>query len=115
MMQIGEVARALGVTTRTIRHYESLGLIQPHSTSESGYRLYTEREVVMLDHILVLRKLGFPLQEIKRLLDRLNEAEMPESEQVRALIRRQMQVIEREISHLEEVRSALGKSIFPWG
>ncbi len=114
-MQIGEVARALGVTTRTIRYYESFGLIKPNSTSEAGYRLYTESEVVMLDHVLVLHRLGFSLQDIKRLLDQLGEAKLPESEQARELIRRQLEAIEREIGQLEEVRGTLRQIDFALG
>lgn len=69
MLQIGEVARLLGVTPKTVRHYHKLGLIAEPSRSEGGYRLYSGVDLVRLQHIRRLQSLGLSLQKIKMILD----------------------------------------------
>ena len=65
---IGETARLAGVSVRTLRHYDSIGLLKPSEVSESGYRYYTEDAISALQQILFFRELGFPLQEMKDIL-----------------------------------------------
>ncbi|MEO1062663.1 MAG: MerR family transcriptional regulator [Actinomycetota bacterium] len=67
--RIGEVAAAAGVTTRTLHHYEAVGLLQPSGRTASGYRVYAEADVERLYRICVLRRLGLPLAEIAAALD----------------------------------------------
>ncbi len=66
---IGDVARMSGVTARTLRHYESIGLLLPSSVGDNGHRFYGDPELLRLQRILVLRALGLPLAEIAALLD----------------------------------------------
>jgi MerR family transcriptional regulator, thiopeptide resistance regulator len=66
---IGDVARMSGVTARTLRHYESIGLLLPSSVADTGYRYYGDRELLRLQRILVLKALGLGLAEIAALLD----------------------------------------------
>jgi DNA-binding transcriptional MerR regulator len=66
---IGDVARMSGVTARTLRHYESIGLLLPSSVGDNGYRWYGHPELLRLQRILILRALGLPLAEIAELLD----------------------------------------------
>lgn len=61
---IGEVAKQSGVTSRTLRHYESIGLLLPSSTGTNGYRYYDEAALVRLQRILLLRGLGVGLSAI---------------------------------------------------
>ena len=61
---IGEVAKQSGVTSRTLRHYESIGLLLPSSTGANGYRYYDEAALVRLQRILLLRELGVGLSAI---------------------------------------------------
>lgn len=61
---IGEVAKRSGVTSRTLRHYESIGLLLPSSTGTNGYRYYDEAALVRLQRILLLRELGVGLSAI---------------------------------------------------
>lgn len=68
-MRIGELARQAGVTTRTIRHYEQLGLLRPTERAASGYRYYTEREFARLHKIGQLKELGLSLEEIGSVID----------------------------------------------
>jgi MerR family transcriptional regulator, thiopeptide resistance regulator len=67
--RIGELARATGLTVRTLHYYEQIGLLVPSSRTESGHRLYDEAEVARLYRICLLRRLGLPLAEIGRALD----------------------------------------------
>lgn len=66
---IVEVARASGVTSRTLRHYDAIGLLAPAGVAANGYREYGEAELLRLQQILVLRELGLPLEEIRAVLD----------------------------------------------
>ncbi|MEV6369556.1 MerR family transcriptional regulator [Micromonospora musae] len=68
LMQIGEAAERVGLSIRTIRHYEEAGLIVPSARSEGGFRLYTDAD---LDRLVVVRRmkpLGFTLEEMRALL-----------------------------------------------
>jgi DNA-binding transcriptional MerR regulator/ABC-type Fe3+-hydroxamate transport system substrate-binding protein len=66
---IGEVAELAGVTSRTLRYYDRIGLLKPLARSQSGYRLYGREELLRLREILVWRRLGFPLSDIAALID----------------------------------------------
>ncbi len=68
-LPIGEVADAMGVTIRTIRHYEAVGLLGPAERSYGGHRRYGEGDVAQLRRIVTLRRCGFGLEAIRRLLD----------------------------------------------
>ena len=68
-MTIGEMSRITGVTIRTLRHYDRMGLLPPEEVTEAGYRLYGEKSLHRLHTILLLRETGLPLESIRRLLD----------------------------------------------
>ena len=65
---INKLAKLSGITTRTLRHYDQIGLLTPTRSSSNGYRIYGEKEVDKLQHILFYRELGLPLEDIKQLL-----------------------------------------------
>jgi DNA-binding transcriptional MerR regulator len=69
MWTIGQLAALAGVTVRTLRHYDQIGLLTPTARSETGYRLYDRADLERLQEILVERALGFQLDEIQRRLD----------------------------------------------
>lgn len=60
-MAIGEAAKKLGVTVRTLQHYDKEGLLSPSAVSSGGRRLYTNKDLVMVHQILSLKHLGFSL------------------------------------------------------
>jgi MerR family copper efflux transcriptional regulator len=67
-MRIGEFAEQAGVTPRTIRYYEDLGLLGPNEREGQGFRYYTEAELGRLKKIEVLKQLGLSLEEIGEVL-----------------------------------------------
>jgi DNA-binding transcriptional MerR regulator len=67
-MQIGEVAQRIGLSLRTIRYYEEVGLAAPSARSEGGFRLYAEDDVERLRVIMQMKPLGFSLEEMRELL-----------------------------------------------
>jgi MerR family copper efflux transcriptional regulator len=74
-MQIGEVAERIGLSLRTIRYYEEVGLIAPSARSQGGFRLYTEYDASRLQLVKDMKPLGFSLDEMRDLLgvlDRLD-------------------------------------------
>lgn len=69
MMQIGEVAERVGLSLRTVRYYEEMGLLSPEKRTEGGFRLYTDAHVDRLGLIKRMKPLGFTVQEMRQLLD----------------------------------------------
>ena len=70
--QIGEVAERIGLSLRTIRYYEEVGLVTPSARSQGGFRLYTESDIARLQLIKRMKPLGFALDEMRSLLDALD-------------------------------------------
>ena len=66
--QIGEVADGLGLSLRTVRYYEEMGLITPAERTEGGFRLYSDEEIERLALIKEMKPLGFTVQEMRALL-----------------------------------------------
>jgi DNA-binding transcriptional MerR regulator len=67
-MQIGEVAGRIGLSLRTIRYYEEVGLAVPSARSEGGFRLYVDADVERLRVIMQMKPLGFTPEEMRELL-----------------------------------------------
>jgi DNA-binding transcriptional MerR regulator len=100
-LRIGEVAELLGITTKTIRHYEKLGLIDPDRT-ESDYRLYTPEDVLRIQRVRHLQSLGLSLKQIKMILSNADDGEL--WEKVLAAL---LQQIEADIDVLTERRERI--------
>jgi DNA-binding transcriptional MerR regulator len=100
MRRIGEVAAATGLTVRTLRHYDEIGLLAPSRRSEAGYRLYADDDVRRLYRIVAFRRLGFALGEIGALLD-------GDGGDPRSVIRAQLERLEAEVALRERLRSRL--------
>ena len=97
-MTVGEVARACGVTVRTLHHYDRLGLVVPSSRSAAGYRLYSGADLDRLQHVVVLRRLEVPLEEIAALL---------ESGDTVGRLRRQLDRVRARLAELEQLDHAI--------
>jgi DNA-binding transcriptional MerR regulator len=69
MIQIGELAERVGLSLRTVRYYEEMGLIAPEMRTDGGFRLYTDAHVDRLALIKRMKPLGFTVQEMRELLE----------------------------------------------
>ena len=88
-MQIGEVSEQTGLSLRTIRYYEEVGLVTPSSRTAGGFRLYTETDVARLRLVKRMKPLEFSLEEMKNVLEVLDGLEAdPRSPQHAELITR---------------------------
>lgn len=74
MMHIGELAERTGLSLRTIRHYDEIGLLTPSGRSEGGFRLYTEEDHDRLMLIRRMKPLGYSLEQMGDLLRALDNA-----------------------------------------
>ncbi|QUC01957.1 MULTISPECIES: MerR family transcriptional regulator [Cellulosimicrobium] len=78
--QIGEVAERTGLSLRTIRYYEEVGLITPSARSHGGFRLYTESDIARLMLVKRMKPLDFSLEEMRDLLSVLDDLERDDVE-----------------------------------
>lgn len=97
-MQIGQVAERTGLSLRTIRHYEEVGLVTPSARSKGGFRLYTGRDVDRLMVIRRMKPLDFTLEEMRDLLevtDRLADTSHPLPDDEHELLRERLRAYHR--------------------
>ena len=105
-MNIGEAARRSGVAAKTIRYYESIGLISPASRSASGYRVYGDGDVRTLLFIQRARGLGFSVEDVGNLLA-LWKNKQRASQEVKALAARHVDRIDEKLAELTGMRATL--------
>ncbi len=68
--KVKEVADMVGVSVRTLHHYDQIGLLRPESVSPAGYRLYSDNDLERLQQVLFFKELGFSLQESKDIINK---------------------------------------------
>jgi len=105
-MNIGEAAKASGVSAKMIRHYEEAGLIPAATRTESNYRVYSTNDVAMLHFIKQARRLGFAMKQIALLLS-LWQDRSRSSREVKALAREHVDDLNLRIRELTEMRDTL--------
>lgn len=99
-MTIGKVAKKAGVSVRTLRYYDEIGLVRPSGRTQAGYRSYSVQDLARLQQVRSLCKLGFSLEEVAKCLD---------SERFSAtrLVELQLDRVEQELKSLKELRGRL--------
>ncbi|HEX7008062.1 MAG TPA: Cu(I)-responsive transcriptional regulator [Alphaproteobacteria bacterium] len=105
-MNIGEIAARSGMPPKTIRYYESVGLIEAAPRTESGYRTYGERDLRILRFIHRARDLGFSVREVAGLLTLWRDPRRSSAD-VKALARAHVADIDRKIAELKAMRRAV--------
>jgi MerR family transcriptional regulator, repressor of the yfmOP operon len=123
LLTIEQVSAQTGLTKRTLRYYEEVGLLPPTDRTEGNYRRYTEADLKRLENIKKLRDLlGFSLADIREIMEAEDErgqikvaykneteaaAKIAQLDRSDELIRRQLLLIEQKLSGLEEMRTSL--------
>lgn len=102
--KIKQVAEMVGVSVRTLHHYDDIGLLKPKSITTAGYRLYNEQDFERLQQILFFKELNFTLQEIKEILDN------PNFDRKKALNNHKKLLIEKK-KRLEKIIESVDKTI----
>lgn len=124
---IEQMAAQTGLTKRTLRYYEEVGLLPPTGRTEGNYRRYSDEDIQRLEHIKKLRDLlGFSLADIRAMLEVDDErgllkvanrnetdvaAKIARIDRGDELIRRQLHLIEQKIAGLEQMRASLQANI----
>ena len=96
-MTVGEVAKKMDVTVRTLQHYDREGLLRPSAVSEGGRRLYTDKDIIKLHQILSFKHLGFSLDDIK---NRLSPLDTPA--EVASILAAQADAVRQKIENLSQ-------------
>lgn len=113
-VRIGDVARQFGLTLRALRFYEDKGLLSPKR--EGNTRLYTRKDIARLKMVLLGRKAGFSLREVKQVMD-LYDPESGNARQYRTLIdksERQLVKLEKQRAEIDEAIGELRSAMVEW-
>lgn len=105
-MNIGDAAKASGLSAKMIRHYESIGLLPAGARDDNGYRRYGPRDLDTLRFVRHARALGFPLETIRSLLSLWQDATRSNAD-VKALALAQVAELDRRIADLTRMRAAI--------
>ena len=119
-LQIGEVAEQLKLTPRTLRYYEEIGLLEPPSRMEGGFRLYSAADINRLENIVQLKRLlGFSLAEIKQVVEAMESLKLLRQESRQAgdletkrdslqmgleILEQQVEVLDGRLGQIAELR-----------
>jgi MerR family copper efflux transcriptional regulator len=90
LLQIGQVAERTGLSMRTIRWYEQEGLVGPTTRTGGGFRLYSEHDIARLEVVKQMKPLGFSLEEMRQLLNLLDDLDAGGGERTALLERLRM-------------------------
>ncbi|WP_066186004.1 MerR family transcriptional regulator [Gracilibacillus timonensis] len=104
LRKIKEVADLARISVRTLHHYDEIGLLSPETTTDSGYRLYSEADLEMLQQILLFRELDFPLKKIKEIISK------PNFDQLEALTQHRNEILEKR-RYLDQVLITIDKTM----
>ncbi|AFY58327.1 putative transcriptional regulator [Rivularia sp. PCC 7116] len=110
---IGKVQKLSGVPIRTIRYYETLGIIKPLGRTESGYRKFSQDILARLSFIKRAQKLGLSLQEIGSILQVYDDGEAP-CDQIHYQLENKILEIEKQIQNLQVLQNELKELLLGW-
>ena len=94
-LTVGEVASLVGVSVRTLHHWDAIDLVRPQGRTSAGYRTYSATDVARMHRVLVYRELGFSLAKIAALLDDPDVDEAGQLQQQRTLLHERIDALQR--------------------
>ncbi|WP_243770261.1 MerR family transcriptional regulator [Amycolatopsis acidicola] len=103
-LTVGRAAELVGVSVKTLHHWDAIGLVRPGGRTSAGYRVYSTEDIARVHRVLVYRELGFPLAEIARLLDD------PAADE-REHLRRQREQLTERVARLEKMIAAVDRML----
>lgn len=108
-MRIGDLTERAGVTPRTVRYYESIGLLPPGEREGHGQHYYTEETLARLRKIDQLKQLGLSLEEIRDVIDLYftDPSGVQPKQKVLAILRQHLAEVDQKISALQQFRAEL--------
>ncbi len=109
MIKIGQLAKRMGVSKKTLYHYEDVGILKPSLIKDNGYRYYDEKAISQLQRILLLKSIGYTLEQIKRLLD--SDSRATENQTLIHSLSEQVTFIEAEKERLSRLQYYLNATI----
>lgn len=107
---IGELAKKTNISKRTLYHYEQIGLLKPTETRENRYRYYDENALFRLQKILLLKSIGYTLEQIKQLLSQ-NQNDIEENKNWITSLHEQIELIEKEKEELNRKQYYLRSTV----
>ena len=109
MLTIGQLARIFEISTKTLRHYDAIGLFVPARTgSDNGYRYYQPEQIEQLSRILALRRLDVPLEAIDRLK---RDGALDDPQRLRHFLQRHQHTLREEISARQRLLAELDRTL----
>ncbi|WP_180054803.1 Cu(I)-responsive transcriptional regulator [Acinetobacter sp. YH12142] len=109
-MNIGQAAKASGISAKMIRYYESIGLLNNAQRTDAGYRIYSEADIKTLSFLRHARDLGFSSEQMKDLLG-LWENQSRQSVEVKSLALKHIQTLNQKIADLQAMVEILQQSV----
>ena len=101
-MKVKEVADLVGISVRTLHHYDEIGLLVPDKTTEAGYRIYSDENLETLQQILFFKELGFPLKKIREIIDSPTFEHQEALEMQRKMLIKKKSRLEKKIVTIEK-------------
>jgi DNA-binding transcriptional MerR regulator len=106
MYRIGDLAKKTGVTTRTVRYYESLGLLKTQPRTDGGQRYYSDKDLVYLARIIQLKNYGLSLEEIGNIVRLGNEDASGEKRRIE-LFKQYRALISRNLRRIQDIKDLI--------
>lgn len=106
MYLVGQVSKMTDVSVRTLHYYDEIGLLRPSSKSDRGYRYYTKDDLIKLQQIVVLKKLGFNLAKIKEMMNE-NHHGSSKTDKWQQVFKMEIEKIQEEKRRLQQLEQSL--------
>lgn len=106
--RIGELAKKADITTRTVRYYESLGLLKTQDRKNGSQRYYTDEDLVYINRIKQLKQYGMSLDEIAQII-RLGREDATGEKRRLELLKQYRKLLSKELNHLKEVQALISE------